>query len=81
MDREVVEGTYYLRPTGEVHDMVNLGSYNYLGFADDWRETCRDAVVGTLRHFGVSMCASVSDGATSALQVCLSIYLSISRIC
>ena len=24
--------------------MINLGSYNYLGFADDWGETCRTDV-------------------------------------
>ncbi|GMI40448.1 hypothetical protein TrCOL_g97 [Triparma columacea] len=33
---------------------LNLGSYNYLGFADDWNQTCKEDVVGTLEKWGVS---------------------------
>lgn len=28
--------------------MLNLGSYNYLGFADDWGSTCRAGVMPVL---------------------------------
>lgn len=28
--------------------MLNLGSYNYLGFADDWGKTCRPGVMPVL---------------------------------
>jgi len=33
---------------------LNLGSYNYLGFADDWNTTCKKDVVGALEGWGVS---------------------------
>lgn len=26
---------------GKTRDCLNLGSYNYLGFADDWHDTCK----------------------------------------
>lgn len=29
------------RMNGKSKECVNLGSYNYLGFADDWHETCK----------------------------------------
>lgn len=41
---------------------VNLGSYNYLGFADDWQNTCRERVMASLHQFGVSTCASGAEG-------------------
>eukprot|EP00516_Mucochytrium_quahogii_P008852 CAMPEP_0203778006 /NCGR_PEP_ID=MMETSP0099_2-20121227/7733_1 /ASSEMBLY_ACC=CAM_ASM_000209 /TAXON_ID=96639 /ORGANISM=" , Strain NY0313808BC1" /LENGTH=483 /DNA_ID=CAMNT_0050677419 /DNA_START=166 /DNA_END=1617 /DNA_ORIENTATION=- len=47
---------------------LNLGSYNYLGFADDWQTTCRERVVNTLDEFGVSTCASAMEGGTNVVQ-------------
>lgn len=40
---------------------LNLGSYNYLGFADDWAESCQKEVVGSLDNFEVSMASSRAD--------------------
>jgi len=31
---------------------LNLGSYNYLGFADDWQSTCKERVMGSLDTYG-----------------------------
>ena len=51
-----------------MHPCINLGSYNYLGFSDDWRVTCQNAVVGVLDRFGVSMCASAAEGGYTTLH-------------
>ena len=48
--------------------VINLGSYNYLGFADDWKETCRDDVVSTFDSFGTSMCSSPMDAGTTVVH-------------
>ena len=54
--------------TGETKRVINLGSYNYLGFADDWKETCRDSVVSTFDDFGTSMCSSPMDAGTTVVH-------------
>jgi hypothetical protein len=54
--------------TGETKRVINLGSYNYLGFADDWKETCRDSVVSTFDDFGTSMCSSPMDAGTTVIH-------------
>lgn len=48
--------------------VVNLGSYNYLGFGDDWHSTCRKNVLDTLASHPVSMCTSFADGGYTALH-------------
>ena len=53
------------RPTSEC---LNLGSYNYLGFADDWQETCRDDVVGAVETYGCSSASARGDMGTTALH-------------
>lgn len=40
---------------------INLGSYNYLGFADDWSETCRDSVIKAAEKWPISMSTSLKD--------------------
>jgi serine palmitoyltransferase len=49
-----------------VHDAskecLNLGSYNYLGFADDWEKTCKKDVMNALERFPVSTCSSFAEG-------------------
>lgn len=37
---------------------LNLGSYNYLGFADDWNESCREDVLGALDDFFPASCGT-----------------------
>ena len=49
-------------------DCINLGSYNYLGFADDWKDTCRTAVLDTAARFPVSLCASGAEGGYTSLH-------------
>ena len=46
-------------PAGTVTRCLNLGSYNYLGFADDWQTSCKPSVMETLDTFNIS-CASAS---------------------
>ena len=47
---------------------LNLGSYNYLGFADDWGATCGMEVKGSLNDYGVSMSSSRSELGTTVLH-------------
>jgi serine palmitoyltransferase len=60
------EATFQL--DGSTSKCINLGSYNYLGFADDWKETCRDHVVDAVDHWPVSMCSSAKDFGYNALH-------------
>jgi serine palmitoyltransferase len=47
--------------TGRTIPCVNLGSYNYLGFADDWNISCREEVFKSVDEWPLSLCASRSD--------------------
>jgi len=47
---------------------INLGSYNYLGFADDWHETCRTSVMATSAALPLSMCTSPAEGGYTVLH-------------
>ena len=49
-----------LRLTGATRRCLNLGSYNYLGFAAA-DEYCTPRVLDTMRHLGWSMCSSRTD--------------------
>ena len=40
---------------------LNLGSYNYLGFADDWNTTCRESVFEAFEDYSVSSCSPRLD--------------------
>eukprot|EP00567_Pseudictyota_dubia_P003562 CAMPEP_0197439470 /NCGR_PEP_ID=MMETSP1175-20131217/6198_1 /TAXON_ID=1003142 /ORGANISM="Triceratium dubium, Strain CCMP147" /LENGTH=796 /DNA_ID=CAMNT_0042969391 /DNA_START=223 /DNA_END=2611 /DNA_ORIENTATION=- len=56
-------------PEGRVaRRCLNLGSYNYLGFADDWDETCREGVLGSLTNLPVSSSSSRLEFGTTALH-------------
>jgi len=46
-------------------DCINLGSYNYLGFADDWGVTCARDVIGSLRNMPVSMSSPRNEFGTT----------------
>uniref|UniRef100_A0A7S2WH78 serine C-palmitoyltransferase n=1 Tax=Eucampia antarctica TaxID=49252 RepID=A0A7S2WH78_9STRA len=51
------EGKYFhrLKNDGRVtRTCFNLGSYNYLGFADDWQQTCRTEVMEALHTLPIS---------------------------
>ena len=47
---------------------LNLGSYNYLGFADDWNDTCKHDVVASVNDLPVSMSSSRMETGTSKLH-------------
>ncbi len=48
---------------------MNLGSYNYLGFADDWTKVCRGDVMQALERWPISMSSSRHVVGTTALHV------------
>jgi serine palmitoyltransferase len=64
MERVSVDGNCSFQKTGRSKRCVNLGSYNYLGFADDWKETCRDDVVDAVEKYPNSMSSSRADFGT-----------------
>lgn len=47
---------------------LNLGSYNYLGFADDWDISCKKEVLKSLEDLPVSMGSSRMEAGTSKLH-------------
>lgn len=49
------------RLTNRTRSMLNLGSYNYLGFADDWGATCRDGVLPVLDTLPVACSINRKD--------------------
>lgn len=51
-----------------VRTCINLSSYNYLGFADDWQSTCRGDVLQALERFPVSVCSSFAEGGYLSLH-------------
>jgi serine palmitoyltransferase len=54
-----------------VRECLNLGSYNYLGFADDWEETCAESVHASLDNYPVTMSSSLDDyGSTNLMKQC-----------
>jgi serine palmitoyltransferase len=61
MERDSKDGNCTMYLTGKISRCLNLGSYNYLGFADDWRESCRKDVLGALDEWPISMCSSRMD--------------------
>jgi serine palmitoyltransferase len=47
---------------------LNLGSYNYLGFADDWQVTCRKDVLASLQDLPVSSSSCRNEFGTTKLH-------------
>jgi serine palmitoyltransferase len=45
-----------------------LGSYNYLGFADDWNDTCRGPVMAAHAAWPPSACCAFAEGGYSVLH-------------
>ena len=52
------------RHTGEKKTYLNLGSYNYLGFAEN-QGPCSDAAVASISQYGVSACSPRAELGTS----------------
>lgn len=47
---------------------LNLGSYNYLGFADDWSTTCEKDVIASMQDLPISMGSCRMETGTSILH-------------
>ncbi|TYZ63620.1 hypothetical protein PybrP1_011868 [[Pythium] brassicae (nom. inval.)] len=54
---------------GAVQHCTNLGSYNYLGFADDWLNTCSETVLPVVQQFGLASSAAPMELGTSLVHV------------
>ena len=59
--------TRKLEFTGRTQRCLNLGSYNYLGFAAA-DEYCTPRVLDTMADWGISACSSRADGGTAPLH-------------
>jgi serine palmitoyltransferase len=68
--REYERGEHFtLSYDGSVaRQCLNLGSYNYLGFGDDWQVSCAKDVKGSLNKFSVSGGSCRNEYGTSALH-------------
>ena len=47
---------------------LNLGSYNYLGFADDWQDTCSKEVKKSLTDLSISASSSRTEYGTTKIH-------------
>lgn len=63
-------GDFYDIVSGDrvTRNCLNLGSYNYLGFADDWAETCKDDVMTSMEDLPLTMGSSRMEAGTSILH-------------
>lgn len=61
MSRQHASNGFTLEADGQATECINLGSYNYLGFGDDWKTSCKAEVMKELGNFPVSMCSSRMD--------------------
>ncbi|EGZ20737.1 hypothetical protein PHYSODRAFT_313276 [Phytophthora sojae] len=50
---------------------LNLGSYNYLGFADDWMNTCSHEVFHAVEQFSVASTVPPMEFGTTSVHVAL----------
>nr|XP_039254792.1 serine palmitoyltransferase 2-like [Styela clava] len=58
VDRESLESGWTINYTGRVHkDVVNLGSYNYLGFAEK-TGPCSEDAIESVKQYGAGVCSS-----------------------
>lgn len=69
MERDSKDNFCTLFTTGRHKRCLNLGSYNYLGFADDWRTVCRDSVMQSLDEWPISMTSTRTSTGTSREHV------------
>ena len=52
----------------ETRRCINLGSYNYLGFGDDWQNTCKEFVWSVFDDFPINTLSSRVDIGTTKLH-------------
>ncbi|EFJ32734.1 hypothetical protein SELMODRAFT_86377 [Selaginella moellendorffii] len=68
IERESSDNNKTLHRPFKTRRCLNLGSYNYLGFAAA-DEYCTPRVIESLEKYGASTCASRVDGGTTSLHV------------
>eukprot|EP00543_Licmophora_paradoxa_P013520 CAMPEP_0202466304 /NCGR_PEP_ID=MMETSP1360-20130828/68357_1 /ASSEMBLY_ACC=CAM_ASM_000848 /TAXON_ID=515479 /ORGANISM="Licmophora paradoxa, Strain CCMP2313" /LENGTH=590 /DNA_ID=CAMNT_0049090397 /DNA_START=37 /DNA_END=1809 /DNA_ORIENTATION=+ len=67
---QYISGPHYVQDSSDrvARNCLNLGSYNYLGFADDWQITCKTDVTKSLQNFPVSCNSSRVHYGTTTLH-------------
>ena len=68
MERISKDSNCTLETSGNSISCLNLGSYNYLGFADDWKITCRDDVIKAVDYWPNSMASSRANFGTTVIH-------------
>ncbi len=68
LDRESEDNHSSFTLTGKTTRVLNIASYNYLGFAAA-QGGCADAAEESLRRYGVSTCGARLEGGSSELHV------------
>ncbi|KAJ1404128.1 pyridoxal phosphate-dependent transferase, partial [Ochromonadaceae sp. CCMP2298] len=68
MNRVTKDGNCTLQTDGSSTRCLNLGSYNYLGFADDWQENCKEEVMAAVDKWPISMSSSRMDAGTASVH-------------
>lgn len=63
-------GSHFVKISGDrvARACLNLGSYNYLGFADDWHTTCGDDVIASLQKLPVSASSCRREYGTTSVH-------------
>ena len=69
MERSSDDENCTLKTTGNTIRCLNLGSYNYLGFGDNWEESCSEEVLDTLEREAVASTSSRMDFGSNATIV------------
>lgn len=64
IDRVSDDYNWNFRTTGAITDAVNMGSYNYLGFAEN-SGPIPDNVLKTMNHYGVGLCSTSHELGTT----------------
>ncbi|GBG34996.1 Serine palmitoyltransferase 2 [Hondaea fermentalgiana] len=68
MEQRVDDNGVRMETTGETKRCLNLGSYNYLGFADDWDSTCGEQVHAALKIYGPASCSAQGDAGAMSVH-------------
>jgi serine palmitoyltransferase len=68
MERVTTDNNCSFHVTGKTMRCLNLASYNYLGFADDWKVTCRADVMKSVDEWPISLCSSRMDFGTISIH-------------
>ncbi|CAK9177459.1 unnamed protein product [Ilex paraguariensis] len=67
VERVSTDNNKKLKRTTKINRCLNLGSYNYLGFAAS-DEYCTPCVIESLKRFSLSTCSARVDGGTTTLH-------------